>query len=127
MRCARRASRARPSPAAMAPPPSRRTSAPRLRRTEACNCGFEAGRGAPSPVADGRKRPDGGRPCTHAPRPRRARPTSLRSRRLEDAMRFKQFSTLALVLGLAGGEAAAQQSLREQLVGTWSFVVAEAT
>jgi lipocalin-like protein len=41
-------------------------------------------------------------------------------------MRF--VSTMLLVLGLAGSPAGAQQpSLRDQLVGTWQFVVAEVT
>jgi hypothetical protein len=34
---------------------------------------------------------------------------------------------MALALGLFGGEAAAQKSLKEQIVGTWDFVVAEIT
>lgn len=34
---------------------------------------------------------------------------------------------MALALGLIGGEAAAQKSLKEQIVGTWDFVVAEIT
>lgn len=38
-------------------------------------------------------------------------------------MRLVQVAVLAF--GLTCGEAAAQQSLRERLVGTWSFVVAE--
>jgi lipocalin-like protein len=33
----------------------------------------------------------------------------------------------ALALGSFGGEAAAQKSLKEQIVGTWDFVVAEIT
>jgi hypothetical protein len=33
----------------------------------------------------------------------------------------------ALALGLFAGEAAAQKSLKEQIVGTWDFVVAEIT
>lgn len=33
----------------------------------------------------------------------------------------------ALALGLYAGEAAAQSSLREKLIGTWDFVVAEVT
>jgi hypothetical protein len=41
-------------------------------------------------------------------------------------MRSMQIAAAALALALAGGEAVAQ-SLRERLVGTWSFVVAEAT
>jgi len=31
----------------------------------------------------------------------------------------------ALALGLSAGEAAAQKGLKEQIVGTWDFVVAE--
>ena len=42
-------------------------------------------------------------------------------------MRSKQIAAGVLALAFAGGEAAAQQSLRERLIGTWSFVVAEAT
>ena len=44
-------------------------------------------------------------------------------------MKFAQIVTAALAIALAGGEAAAQQpkSLRDQLVGTWNFVVAEIT
>jgi hypothetical protein len=34
---------------------------------------------------------------------------------------------MALALGLFGGEAAAQKSLKEQIVGSWDFVVAEIT
>jgi Lipocalin-like domain len=34
---------------------------------------------------------------------------------------------VALTLALFGGEAAAQKSLKEQIVGTWDFVVAEIT
>lgn len=34
---------------------------------------------------------------------------------------------VALTLGLLGGEAAAQTSLKEQIVGSWDFVVAEIT
>jgi hypothetical protein len=34
---------------------------------------------------------------------------------------------VALTLGLSGGEAAAQKSLKEQIVGSWDFVVAEIT
>jgi hypothetical protein len=34
---------------------------------------------------------------------------------------------VALTLGLLGGEAAAQTSLKAQIVGTWDFVVAEIT
>jgi hypothetical protein len=36
-------------------------------------------------------------------------------------------AVVALALGLFGGEAAAQKSLKEQIVGTWDFVVAEIT
>ena len=44
-------------------------------------------------------------------------------------MRLVQIAAAPLALGLALGNAAAQQgtSLREQLVGTWTFVVAEIT
>jgi Lipocalin-like domain len=35
--------------------------------------------------------------------------------------------TAALALGLYAGEAAAQNSLKQQLIGTWDFVVAEIT
>jgi hypothetical protein len=47
----------------------------------------------------------------------------------EDVMKFVQIAAAALALGMAGGEAAAQQpkSLKDQLVGTWDFVVAEVT
>lgn len=34
---------------------------------------------------------------------------------------------VALTLGLSGGEAAAQKSLKEQIVGSWDFVLAEIT
>ena len=44
-------------------------------------------------------------------------------------MKFAQMVAAALAIALAGGEAAAQQpkSLKDQLVGTWNFVVAEIT
>ena len=42
-------------------------------------------------------------------------------------MRFLQIVAAALALALLPGHAAAQQSLRDQLVGTWTFVVAEIT
>src|SRR5215813_15141670 len=42
-------------------------------------------------------------------------------------MRFLQIAAGALALALLPGYATAQQSLRDQLVGTWTFVVAEIT
>jgi hypothetical protein len=44
-------------------------------------------------------------------------------------MKLMQIAAAAFALGLALGDAAAQQgrSLRDQLVGTWTFVVAEIT
>jgi hypothetical protein len=42
-------------------------------------------------------------------------------------MRLMQMVVAALALALTLGHAAAQQSLRDQLVGTWTFVVAEIT
>ena len=44
-------------------------------------------------------------------------------------MKFAQMVVAALAIALAGGEAAAQQpkSLKDQLVGTWNFIVAEIT
>src|SRR5215468_664987 len=43
------------------------------------------------------------------------------------AKKLMQIATGALALALSPGNAAAQQSLRDQLVGTWTFVVAEIT
>lgn len=41
-------------------------------------------------------------------------------------MNFVRVAAAVLALGFAGGQAAAQQkSLREQIVGTWNFIVAE--
>jgi hypothetical protein len=42
-------------------------------------------------------------------------------------MKLLQFAAAALALALSLGDAAAQQSLREKLIGTWTFVVAEIT
>jgi len=42
-------------------------------------------------------------------------------------MRLMQIAAAVLALALTLGNAAAQQSLRDQLVGTWTFVVAEIT
>jgi lipocalin-like protein len=46
-----------------------------------------------------------------------------------EIMKLMPIAAAVLVLALAGGEAAAQQAkgLRDQLVGTWQFVVAEVT
>jgi hypothetical protein len=41
--------------------------------------------------------------------------------------RMRLAAIVALALGLLGGEAAAQTSLKAQIVGTWDFVVAEIT
>jgi len=41
--------------------------------------------------------------------------------------RMRLAAIVALTLGLFGGEAAAQTSLKAQIVGTWDFVVAEIT
>jgi hypothetical protein len=46
----------------------------------------------------------------------------------EDLMKLLQLATAALALGLASGPAISQtKGLKEQLVGTWDFVVAEVT
>ncbi len=42
-------------------------------------------------------------------------------------MKLVHIVAVALALATAAGEAAAQQTLRERLVGTWNFVVAEVT
>jgi hypothetical protein len=42
-------------------------------------------------------------------------------------MRIMQIAAAALTLALTLGNAAAQQSLRDKLIGTWIFVVAEIT
>jgi hypothetical protein len=42
-------------------------------------------------------------------------------------MKFLRITAAVLVLALSPRHAAAQQSLRDQLVGTWTFVVAEIT
>ena len=43
-------------------------------------------------------------------------------------MKLAQIATAALLLAGAAGDAAAQQkTLKEQLVGTWHFVIAEIT
>jgi hypothetical protein len=42
-------------------------------------------------------------------------------------MKLMQIVAVALGLAMAAGEAAAQQALRDRLVGTWNFVVAEVT
>src|SRR5256885_15290734 len=57
---------------------------------------------------------------------------SMRAPRLpEDAMQpsmqLLQIAAGALALALSLGSAAAQQSLREKLIGTWTFVVAQIT
>src|SRR5215510_6300970 len=43
------------------------------------------------------------------------------------AKKLMQSAAAALALALSLGSAAAQQSLRERLIGTWTFVVAEIT
>ena len=43
------------------------------------------------------------------------------------AMKLMQIAAGALALALSLGNAAAQQGLREKLIGTWTFVVAEIT
>src|SRR3982074_3552139 len=40
---------------------------------------------------------------------------------------MRWIAIVALALGLFGGDAAAQKSLKEQIVGSWDFVVAEIT
>jgi hypothetical protein len=45
----------------------------------------------------------------------------------EDTMRLMWIVAATLAFALSPGNAAAQQSLRDQLVGTWTFVVAEIT
>jgi len=43
-------------------------------------------------------------------------------------MKLARIVAAAFALGIAGGQAAAQQkSLRDQIVGTWNFIVAEVT
>jgi hypothetical protein len=42
-------------------------------------------------------------------------------------MKFLQIGAAVVALALSPGHAIAQQSLRDQLVGTWTFVVAEIT
>jgi Lipocalin-like domain len=43
------------------------------------------------------------------------------------ARKFSQITAAGLALALSLGNAAAQQGLREKLIGTWTFVVAEIT
>jgi Lipocalin-like domain len=43
------------------------------------------------------------------------------------ARKFSQITVAGLALALSLGNAAAQQGLREKLIGTWTFVVAEIT
>src|SRR3954462_13760971 len=45
----------------------------------------------------------------------------------EDLMRIMKIAAAALTLVLPLGNAVAQQSLRDKLIGTWTFVVAEIT
>ena len=42
-------------------------------------------------------------------------------------MKLMQIAAGALALALSLGNATAQQGLREKLIGTWTFVVAEIT
>src|SRR5438105_10988851 len=51
----------------------------------------------------------------------------LREDAMKLAVKLLQVAAGALALALSFGNAAAQQGLREKLVGTWSFVVAEIT
>ena len=46
---------------------------------------------------------------------------------MKPTVHLLQLAAVALALALSLGDATAQQSLREKLIGTWTFVVAEVT